>query len=269
MPPEMRENTGEIEASLKGILPDVIDYTDICGDFHVHTTHSDGEETVEEMATAAFQKGYSYLCISDHSKSEIIAGGMKEDELIDELKEINALNSKFTKSKKKFRVFSGCEVDIKGNGELDFDDDILKRIDIVTCSVHSGFKSPKEKMTERILTAMDNKYMKILAHPTGRIINARPPYEVDLDKVFEKASDKGIAIEINASPGRLDLNDVNIRKAISYGAKLVIGTDSHNMEQLRFMDLGVAMARRGWAEKKDILNTHSIEEVMKFFKIRE
>jgi len=263
--PELREDTGEIEAALKGTLPKIVDYKDIKGDLHVHTTYSDGDNTLEEMADAAIERGYEYVCISDHSKSEYIANGMSEERLLNQLSEIKALNRKM----KKFRIFTGCEVDIKPNGELDFDDEILKRLDIVTCSVHSGFKSPKDKMTERILTAMENKYMDILGHPTGRLINARAPYEADLEKIFEKAANKGITIEINASPNRLDLNDANIRKAISYGVKFAIGTDSHNKDQLRYIDLGVATARRGWAEKKDIINTYSLRDLVKFFKINE
>jgi len=264
MPPEMRENTGEIEASLKGKLPILVDEMDIKGDLHVHTKYSDGDNTIKEMADDSIKRGYEYVCISDHSKSEYIANGMTEERLLKQLSEIRETNKRL----KNFRILTGCEVDIKANGELDYEDEMLKRLDIVVGSVHSGFKSPKEKMTERILNAMDNKYLKIIGHPTGRLIHGRPAYEVDIDKVLEKAAEKGIVMEINAFPNRLDLNDTNIRKAISYGVKLAIGTDSHNKEQLRYMSLGVATARRGWAEKKDILNTCSLKELARSLKFK-
>jgi len=261
MPPEMRENTGEIEEALKGTLPKLVEYKDIRGDLHIHTKYSDGDNTIEEMAKVGMQLGYEYICISDHSSSERIANGMSEDRLLKQLVEIKELNKRL----KNFRILAGCEVDIKANGELDFSDEILKKLDVVICSIHSGFKSPKEKMTERILTGMSNKYMNILGHPTGRVINQRQPYEVDIDKLFEKAAGEGIAMEINSYGKRLDLKDTDIRKAISYGVKLTIGTDSHNRETMSRIDLGVAMARRGWAEKKDILNTYSLKDLMKFF----
>ena len=266
IPSEMRENTGEIEAAIKGNLPKVIEYDEIKGDFHVHTTDSDGDNTVEEVVNKALDLGYEYICITDHSKAEHIANGMTEERLLKQISEIEALNKKF--KSKNFRIFTGCEVSIKTNGDLDFEDEILKKLDIVIGSVHSGFKSSKEKMTERISNAMDNRYMKIFAHPTGRIINQRPGYEVDLEKIFEKAKDKNIVMEINAYQKRLDLDGSNIRKALQYGLKLAIGTDSHNIETMERIDLGVATARRGWAKKKDILNTYSIKDVMKFFKIK-
>jgi DNA polymerase (family 10) len=254
MPPEMRENTGEIEAAIKGALPKVIGYDDIYGDLHIHTKYSDGYNTVEEMAEEGMRLGYEYICISDHSKSERIANGMDEKRLLKQLDEIKEL--------------AGCEVDIKPNGELDFDDDLLKRLDIVICSVHSGFKSSKEKMTERILTSMDNNYMNILGHPTGRLINERLPYEVDIDKIFEKAADRNIAMEINSYGKRLDLNDTDIRKALGYGVKFAIGTDSHHKDTMARISLGIAMARRGWAEKKDIINTYPLKDLMDFFNKR-
>jgi len=266
MPPEMRENRGEIEAAIKGTLPKVIGYDDIRGDLHIHTKYSDGYSTVEEMAREGMRLGYEYICISDHSKGERIANGMDEKRLLKQLDEIKELNK--DKRFKNFKILTGCEVDIRSDGELDFDDDILKRLDVVICSVHSGFKSPKERMTERILTAMENKHMNILGHPTGRVMNERLPYEVDIDRVFEKAADLGIAMEINSYGKRLDLNDTDIRKALGYGVKLAIGTDSHHKDTMARISLGIAMARRGWAEKKDVLNTYPLKDLIDFFNKR-
>ncbi|MEM2974167.1 MAG: DNA polymerase/3'-5' exonuclease PolX [Candidatus Micrarchaeia archaeon] len=263
IPPEMRENTGEIEAAINGTLPEIVDYGDIKGDLHVHTDYSDGDNTIEEMVEEGLRLGYEYVCISDHSKGERIANGMDEERLLKQLDEIKKLNS--DRRFRNIRILTGCEVDIKINGELDFSDDILKKLDVVICSIHSGFKSPKEKMTERMLTAMDNRYMKILGHPTGRVINQRLPYELDIEKIFEKAANRKIAMEINSYGKRLDLNDSDIRKAKEYGIKFSIGTDAHNSETMRKIHLGVAMARRGWAEKKEVLNTYSLKELMKFF----
>lgn len=265
IPPELRENQGEIEAAMKDRLPTLIEYGDVKGDFHVHTLYSDGNDTIEEIAKAAIAYGHEFICIADHSKSEHVAHGMDEERLLQQIKEIRALNKKL----KNIRIFAGCEVDIKADGSLDYSDDILKQLDIVSVSVHSGFKMPKEKMTERIITALENKYVKILNHPTGRIINERPPYDVDLERIFEVASQRRIAVEINASPDRLDLNGQNVKRAIEMGVKIAIGTDSHNKDQLHYIDLGVATARRGWAEKKDVLNTWSMTEIEKFFRINK
>ena len=265
IPPELRENQGEIEAAMKDRLPTLIEYCDVKGDFHVHTLYSDGNDTIEEIAKAAIAYGHEFICIADHSKSEHVAHGMDEERLLQQIKEIRALNKKL----KNIRIFAGCEVDIKADGSLDYSDDILKQLDIISVSVHSGFKMPKEKMTERIITALENKYVKILNHPTGRIINERPPYDVDLERIFEVASQRRIAVEINASPDRLDLNGQNVKRAIEMGVKIAIGTDSHNKDQLHYIDLGVATARRGWAEKKDVLNTWSMTEIEKFFRINK
>jgi DNA polymerase (family 10) len=256
MPPEIRENRGEIEAAIRGKLPTLVDYKDVKGDFHTHTKWSDGDDTIEEVARAAQARGYDFICISDHSKTERIAHGLDEERILKQIKEIKELNKKM-----KIRIFAASEVDIKADGSLDYSDDVLKQLDFAVASVHSGFQMPKEVMTERILTAMDNKYVKILGHPTGRLINARPPYEVALEKVFEKAADRKIFLEINAFPERLDLSDQNVRRAIEMGVKLTIGTDAHSKEQLRYIELGVATARRGWAEKKDILNTYPLKEI--------
>lgn len=260
--PELRENKGEVEAAKQKKLPRLADYKDIKGDFHVHSKWSDGDNTIKEIAATAKKYGYSYICVSDHSKSQIIAHGLSEKDMLKKLQEIKKLNKKL----KGIRVLSGAEVDIKSDGRLDYPDSLLKKIDIVTAAIHSGFKQPKAVMTKRILTGLDNKYIDIFAHPTGRIINERPGYNVDLDQVFALAKDKKIHMEVNAFPDRLDLNDLGIKAAIEAGLKIAIGTDAHSTDQLHFINLGVAQARRGWATKKDILNTYTLKQLKKYFK---
>ena len=262
--PELRNNTNELELAKKGMLPNLIKLSDIKGDFHVHTRYSDGDNTIEEMSREAINIGYEYICISDHSKTRAIANGMKEEELLKQIREIDRLNKKF----KKFRIFKGCEVDILNDGSLDFSDDILKRLDIVGAAVHSGFKMSEGKMTERIIRALENKYVKILYHPTGRLINQREPYQVDLNSLFDVAKEKKKFLEINSMINRLDLNDYNIKKAVEKGVRLVLGTDSHSKEHLRFMEYGVSQARRGWCEKKDIVNALSLKELVRLFNIK-
>jgi DNA polymerase (family 10) len=259
--PELRENRGEIEAAISGKLPKLVGFSDIHGDLHVHSRYSDGNNTIKEIAEAAKKFRYQYICISDHSQTRKIAGGMSESDFIRKIKEIKQVNKKT----KGITVLMGTEVDILSDGSLDYPDELLKKTDIVTAAVHSGFKFSKQKMTNRILKALDNKYVGVLAHPTGRIINYRPAYEVDLHQVMDVCAEKKIAMEINAFPDRLDLNDINIKEAIERGVKLAIGTDSHNIDQLRHMKLGVATARRGWAQKKDILNTLALQQLKKFF----
>ncbi len=262
IPPELRENRGEIEAALEGKLPKLITLKDIKGDFHVHTKYSDGDDTIEEIASAAKKIGYSFINICDHSKSEHVAHGMEEERLLKQIEEIKEVRRKL-----KFNVFAGCEVDILKNGELDYDDEILKKLDIVTVAVHSGFKMSEKEMTERIITALNNKYVKIFTHPSGRLINRRDPYQVNMEKIFEVAAKNKIALEIDAFPDRLDLTDINVKAAKELGIKITIGTDAHSASQLHYMSLGVAVARRGWAEKEDIINTWEIEKIKEFFKI--
>ena len=262
IPPELRENRGEIEAALEGKLPKLITLKDIKGDFHVHTKYSDGDDTIEEIASAAKKIGYNFINICDHSKSEHVAHGMEEERLLKQIEEIKEVRRKL-----KFNVFAGCEVDILKNGELDYDDEILKKLDIVTAAVHSGFKMSEKEMTERIITALNNKYVKIFTHPSGRLINRRDPYQVNMEKIFEVAAKNKIALEIDAFPDRLDLTDINVKAAKELGIKITIGTDAHSASQLHYMSLGVAVARRGWAEKEDIINTWEIEKIKEFFKI--
>lgn len=262
MAPEIRENSGEIEAAAKNKLPKLIKYGGIKGDFHTHTVKSDGSNKLEEMVAAAKQLGYEYIAITDHSKSERIAHGLSDEEMEKWLKEIKSAASKI----KGIRVFAGSEVDILPSGDLDFPDDLLKRMDIVVGSVHSRFKSTREEMTKRILAAIDNRHLDILSHPTGRLIGKREPYDFDLKKIFAAAAENKILLEINAHPERSDLKDIHAREAKSYGCKFVISTDSHSTDGLKFMGLGVAIARRAWLSPEDIVNTKSLRELPRFFR---
>jgi len=263
MDPELRENTGEIEASLKNKLPKLVSLKDIQGDFHVHTIESDGNNTIEEMASAAQKLGYEYICITDHSKSTYIAHGLKEDRLLGHIKNIRKLQKKF-----KIKIFAGSEIDILPDGTLDYPDEILKKLDIVSVSVHSNFKKQEKDATNRIIKALENKYVHILNHPTNRLINEREPLSLDLDKIFKVASENKKILEINSHPNRLDLKDVYIKKAKEYGCKFSISTDAHSTNSLRYMELGVSQARRGWCEKKDIVNALSLKEIEKLFNIK-
>jgi DNA polymerase (family 10) len=252
IPPELRQNTGEIEAAKAGKLPNLVSYDAIKGDLHMHTKWSDGGNTPEEMIQAAIRQGYGYVAITDHSKSEHIANGMEEKRLAKYIVEINKLKNKYTN---KIHVLCGSEVNIMSDGSLDYAKKILNQLDWVIGSVHSGFKSPKDIMTKRIITAIESKSLNILAHPTGRLIGTRDPYAVDMDKVIQAAKENNVALEINSYPARLDLKDTHIRMAVEAGAKLCIGTDAHHENNLPRINFGIAQARRGWAEEKDIINT--------------
>ena len=260
--PELRENTGEIEAAIKHKLPKLIGLRDIKGDFHTHSTYSDGVNNISEMVEAARKIGYDYICISDHSKSQHIARGLSEDKLAERNKEILMLRKKY----RDINILAGAEVDILSNGSLDYDDDILKKLDIVVASVHSGFRMGINEMTKRICKAMGNEHVDIIGHPTGRLIDRRDPYAINFNEIFNTAIETNTLLEINGSPERLDLKDVHIKSAKAKGVRFAINTDSHNVEHLRHMRLGVAMARRGWCEKKDVINALSWENVKKALK---
>ena len=262
MVPELREARGEIEAARTGKLPKLIEIKDIKGDLHNHTTWSDGGNSIIEMVEAAKKKGYEYFAITDHSKTTAVANGLDERRLKEQYKEILKARSKV----KGIKILWGTECDILGNGELDYPDDVLKKFDIVVAAVHSGFKMDEDKMTNRIIKAIKNENVDIMDHPTGRLIDRRPAYKVDLEKVFKVAEETGTVFEVNSSPNRLDLNDVNVMAALKHGLKLAIDTDSHSVDQLNFINLGVAQARRGWAEAKDVVNTLSFEKLKKTFR---
>lgn len=260
--PELRENRGEIEAAQKGRLPKLITLADIKGDLHAHTDKTDGSFSLEEMIQAAESLGYEYIAITDHSQHVRIANGLDSKQLAAEIAEIDALRRKF----KNIEILKGIEVDILEDGSLDLPDAILKELDIVVCSVHSHFKLPEQKQTERIIKAMDNKYFNILGHPTGRLIGEREPYAVNMGKVLEAAKARNCILEINAHPIRLDLNDIHCRLAKEIGVKLAISTDAHSINDYSLMRYGIGQARRGWIEKNDVVNTHPLAKLKKLLK---
>ncbi len=261
-PPEIREDRGEFEAAAIKSLPNLIDFKDIKGDIHCHSNWSDGKSTIEEMAHAALKMGYEYIAITDHSPASRIANGLDVKRLREKIKEIE----KTRKKVKGIKILSGTEVDILSDGSLDYPDEILRNLDIVIAAVHSGFKMEKDAMTKRITSALKNPYVHIFAHPTGRLINEREPYNVDLEEVFRVAKQHGKAIEINASYMRLDLNDINSRRAKELGIPITINTDAHRTDHLQFMLYGIGTARRGWIEKKDVINTFSYSKLTSWLK---
>jgi DNA polymerase (family X) len=262
--PELREDRGEVEAAGKGKLPNLVKLEDIRGDLHCHSDWSGGDNSIREMARVAIERGYDYLGISDHTKFLRIENGLNEKQLFEQRKEIDKLNVIFKKDD--FKILQGAEVNILRDGSLDINNNALSQLDYVIAGIHSAFKITKEEMTERIIRAMKNPYVKIISHPTGRIIKKRDQYDIDFDKILRAAKEFKVFLEINSFPQRLDLNDVNIKKAIDSSIKLVINTDSHHKNQLRHMEFGIAQARRGWAEKKDIINTMSLYELLEEFK---
>ncbi len=251
IPPEIREDKGEVEATLNSKLPTLVEHKDIKGDLHMHSKWSDGKATIEEMALKAKELGYEYIAMTDHSPSSRIARGLSVERLYEKKKEVEAINKKI----EGMRILMGSEVDIKSDGSLDYPNEVLKELDIAIASVHSGFKMDREPMTKRMVKALQNPFVHAIVHPTGRLIGKREAYEVDMDEVIKTAKALGKALEVNSYYLRLDLNDINVRKAIQMGVKIVISTDAHLPDQLGMMRLGVATARRGWAEKKDVINT--------------
>jgi len=257
--PELREDRGEIQAAQKNRLPDLIELADIRGDLHVHTNETDGRDTLEDMVSAAQGKEYAYLAISNHSQHVGIARGLDRKRLARQIEKIDRLNTK----NGNFVILKAIEVDILKDGSLDLPDDILKELDVVIGAVHSDFRLSRQKQTERILRAMDNPVFNILAHPSGRLINAREPYEVDLERLIEAAAERGCFMELNAHPDRLDLNDVFCKTAKDLGVKIAVSTDAHSVDSLDHMRLGIHQARRGWLEADDVLNTRSWRELKK------
>ncbi len=260
--PELRENLGEIETAAANRLPQLLEEADLFGDFHMHTKESDGKDTIEDMAQKAIKMGYKYIAITEHSKAVRIARGRDEKELSGHFKKIDKINSRL----KNFRVLKGVEVDIMADGSLDLKNDFLKECDVVIAAIHSRFQMPKEKMTQRIINALQNKNVDILAHPTGRLLNEREPYAVDIKEALRAGRDFGVAMELSAYPDRLDLNDAHCKLARDMGVKIALGTDSHSAKQLDNMRWGVYTARRGWLKKQDVLNTLTADEVLKLFK---
>jgi DNA polymerase (family 10) len=255
--PVLRETRGEIEAAEKGELPGLLALDDIRGDLHAHTTASDGKNTLREMAKAAQERGYDYLAITEHSKSQRIAGGLDVAALEEQIDEIDALNEEFDG----FRLLKSCEVDILEDGTLDFSDTLLGKLDLAVASVHSKFNLSEDDQTERIIRAMDNPLVSIIGHPTGRLIGSRRPYEVNIERLIDAAKERGCCLELNADPHRLDLSDVNCRMAREKGVKIAISTDAHSTGGLANMRYGVDQARRGWLGPADVLNTRNWSNV--------
>ncbi len=258
--PELREDRGEIEAALARKLPNLIELKDIKGDLHVHSNWSDGHTTFKEIAEHARGRGYSYVVVSDHTKTLKIANGLTEERLLKEIDEIDKLNETLSD----ITLLKATEVDILSDGSLDISDKVLSKLDIVVASVHSGFKQPREKITKRILRAIENPYVTIVGHPTGRIITSREGYDVDLEKVMDACARTGTAMELNSYYDRLDLNDINCKMAKDAGVKIAINTDAHHIEHLWMMELGVGIARRGWLEKEDVINTWPLQKLKAF-----
>ncbi len=264
VPPEIREDQGEIQASLDSSLPELVELRDIKGDLHCHSDWDGGKNSIEDMAKSAMAYGYSYIGISDHTKFLRIEKGLNEKQLLSQHSQIKETNEKFKKFG--FTILHGCETNILNDGSVDIKDDVLEKMDYVIAGVHSSLKMPKKEMTDRIIKAMENPNIDIVSHPTGRLINRREEYQLDFDKILETAKRTGTILEINSSPERLDLRDIYIRRAKEFGIKMIINTDSHQKEQLGLMKYGIFQARRGWAEKSDIINTLTLEKLLKSFK---
>ena len=259
MPPELRENTGEIEAAMEHTLPVLVEYSEVQGDLHVHSEWSDGKVPIEMMVDKAEEMGLKYIAICDHTKSLAIANGLDEKRLLTQIEEIHEIDENHPE----IRVLAGTECDILKDGTLDIDDKVLESLDWVVASIHSGFKMEVEEITDRFVTAIHNSNVRAIGHPTGRLIQRRSPYSVDLDTLFQEASEQGVYMEINCYPDRLDLSDVNSRRAKEIGVCMTLGSDAHSPSEMEFLPLGVSVARRGWLEKRDVINCRKIEDVMK------
>jgi DNA polymerase (family 10) len=262
IPPEMRENTGEIEAAKKGELPNLIGYEDLKGDLQVHTNWTDGQNSIEEMAEQAKKSGLEYVVVSDHTKYLAMTGGLDEKGLLEQRKEIDQVNQKLAG----FTVLQGAEVNILKDGELDVPDTALKSLEVVSVAVHSHFNMAKEEMTKRVMKAVENPNVDIFLHPTTREIRKREPIQLDLEAVMDAAKDCGTILDIDSYPDRLDLKDEHIKKAIQRGAKLGISSDSHSTVHFHYLELGIAQARRGWATAKDVVNTRKLDDFKKLLK---
>ncbi|HHU76532.1 MAG TPA: DNA polymerase/3'-5' exonuclease PolX [Firmicutes bacterium] len=257
IPPELRENLGEIEAAEKGVLPDLVEEKDIKGIFHIHTTSSDGINTLEEIVYFCRETGYEYVGITDHSISAHYAGGLSVEELLGQVEEIEGLRGKFPE----LAIFSGVEVDIRTDGSLDYADEVLQKLDFVIASIHSGFRMTREKMTERLVRALSHPQVTMLGHPTGRLLLEREGYPLDLERVLLAALEHGVIIELNANPARLDLDWRHLKRAKDMGVLVSINPDAHSLQDFSDIKFGISIARKGWLEKKDVFNTLTRQEV--------
>jgi len=265
-PPEIRNDSGEIQAALKNKLPKLIGYGDVRGDLQVQTDWTDGVNSIEAMASEAQKLGWEYIAITDHTKSLAMTGGSDEKKLLKQMAEIDKLNSKFKIQNSKFMILKGAEVNIMKDGSLDIKDEVLAKLDVVGVAVHSHFNLSRAEQTRRIVKAMQNKNADILFHPTGRVIQRREAYDLDMDEIIKAAKETGTVLEIDAYPDRLDLKDEYIRKAIQAQVKLSIDTDAHAITHLHYLEFGIAQARRGWATKNDIINTRPWRDMLKLLK---
>ena len=263
IPPELRENQGEIEAAREGRLPTLVTAGDIRGDLHAHTDWSDGRHSLEALVTAAQARGYEYIIVSDHSRSTTIAGGLGVEELRAQIAAIRDLQPRF-----RIRILTGSECDILADGTLDFPDEVLAELDVVLAAVHSRFKQSREAMTARIVRALGHPRVNVLVHPTGRRLNTREPYDVDLEAVFAAARTHGKAVEINSSPERMDLSDVNARRAGALGLPVAVSTDTHSLRELDHLELGIGIARRAWLPPGQVLNTRPLDDLLAWARAR-
>ena len=266
MPPELRENRGELQAAGAGRLPRLIGYDDMRGDLHVHCNWNGGANAIAEIAQAAMRLGYEYIGIADHTVFLRIEHGLDEEQLLERNREIDALNQKLRESGKKFVVLKGCEANIMNDGSIDINDEVLAQLDYVIAGIHSNFRMPRSEMMARLQVAMRNPHVDIISHPTGRILKRREEYEVAVGELLQIARDTGTILEINSYPERLDLGDSNILAAKQAGVKMVINTDAHHIDQLRFMPYGISQARRGWAEPDDIVNAWPLQKFLSLLK---
>ena len=264
--PEMREMTGEIEASRAGKLPELIGYGDLKGDLQTQTNWTDGSNSIEEMALAAIKNKLDYIVITDHTKSLAMTGGADETKLLRQIKEIEKINKKIHATHPHFKILTGAEVNIGKDGSLDIKDEVLKKLEVVGGAVHSNFNMTKEEQTKRIIRAMENKNVDIIFHLTTRLINKRKPIELDIDEIIKTAKRTGTILEIDAHPDRLDIKDDYIRKCVDYGVKMSIDSDAHSVEHFPLLEYGIAEARRGWAKKSDIINVWPVEKMLGFLK---
>jgi DNA polymerase (family X) len=260
IPPVLREDWGEMEAAAQGKLPHIVQMDDIRGDLHMHTTWSDGKYSADEMVQASRRAGYKYVALTDHSKSLGVAGGLSDDDLLKHTEECHALNAKYPD----IRVLAGTEVDIRQDGSLDYPDELLSKLDFVVASVHSGFNQDRATLTSRIVRAMQNPYVRVIGHPTGRLLGDRDPYELDIDAVMKEAGRTRTCLEVNSNFHRLDLNDFHCRKARDMNVHVIISTDSHTYDDMQNLQYGVATAQRGWIERDRVLNARPVEEMLNF-----
>jgi DNA polymerase (family X) len=265
MPPELRENLGEIEAAARHALPRLIEKADIRGDVHMHTNATDGHNTIREMAEAALACGYQYIAITDHSKNLAMTSGLDDKRALEHIQRIREVDQQM---EGKIRVFTGIEVDILGDGALDLDDEVLSQMEVVIASVHTRFEQSREEMTARVLKAIENPYVRILGHPTGRLLLRREPFAMDMGTVLRRAAELGVAVEHNAAPERLDLSDRDLRLAKELGCKIVVNSDSHDARNLGKMDYGLRQLRRAWLAPEDVLNTLGAKDFLKALRPR-